>query len=720
MSGTITLALRTAQSGLLANQAALDTISNNIANVNTPGYSRKIVNFEQRVVNGTPAGVQISTITRRVDEGLLRHLRTEYHSLETLDAKSEYYERTQEMFGSPGDNTSISHLITSFNEAIESLSSAPDKTLQQSEAVRRAREVTLKLQGMSTTIQDLRRRADAEITTSVSEINDLTQQIENLNSKIVRNSATNSDVADLKDQRDQAVDSLSKLLDVNYYQRGDEGLIVFTQVGHILVGADAATVNHSAGGTVTPASTFAEGNFDGIFLGDRSLNNDMTADIRGGKLKGLIDLRDNILTDLQSQIDEMAAEMRDVVNLVHNRGLAFPGAQTMTGTRSFIEPATSTITYSGNDDTRVVLFDSNGDQQASTTIRTLLGGASSTINNLATQVQTWLQANGAGTASVAVTNGKLVISLNTTTRNLAFRDENASAAGSTAQDATLTFDTDGAGLGTGTTHTGFSNFFGLNDLFIDGQNENMHETNVLDSTYTTGAATLYFRDSTGLLGTLNVASGTSLGTLASNITNTITNVSATVIPDGSGVRLRIVHDNGSEMSVLQAAADTLLTDMGLHMADTGTASAIDVRSDIISSPARIARGAAQWNADKGVAGEYYTSVADETVAHALAQTLATTNSFDASGGLLSHNMTFQEYGAAIVAQNASLAGVQKDNLEFQQTLTESLQFKLETVRGVNVDEELSNLILIQQAYAAAGRLVGVIKEMFDVLDQAVQ
>ena len=71
MASSLTLSLKTAQSGLATSQAALDAVSNNIANVNTPGYSRKIVNTEQRVLAGVGAGVQLAEITRAIDEGLL-------------------------------------------------------------------------------------------------------------------------------------------------------------------------------------------------------------------------------------------------------------------------------------------------------------------------------------------------------------------------------------------------------------------------------------------------------------------------------------------------------------------------------------------------------------------------------------------------------------------------------------------------------------------------
>jgi len=135
---TITLALRTAQSGLLVNQQALDAISNNIANVNTPGYSRKIVNIETRVVGGAGAGVQISEITRNVDEGLIKSLRLELSSYHKLDIQRDYFARVQELFGEPADNTSISHVLNEFASAAESLAVSPDKTINQSELVRQA------------------------------------------------------------------------------------------------------------------------------------------------------------------------------------------------------------------------------------------------------------------------------------------------------------------------------------------------------------------------------------------------------------------------------------------------------------------------------------------------------------------------------------------------------------------------------------------------------
>ena len=91
--GDITQALRTAQSGLLGNQEALHTISNNVANINTEGYSRKIIRFEQVTIAGVGAGTQIAEIKRSVDEGLLKTLRIENGETNTYAIQEDFFAR---------------------------------------------------------------------------------------------------------------------------------------------------------------------------------------------------------------------------------------------------------------------------------------------------------------------------------------------------------------------------------------------------------------------------------------------------------------------------------------------------------------------------------------------------------------------------------------------------------------------------------------------------
>ena len=718
--GGLTQALRTARSGLLVNQQTLDVVANNIANVNSEGYSRKIVSTETRVLNGVASGVQISEITRRVDEGLLKNIRIELAELNKFTVQDDFFARTQDLFGKPGENSSLSHLFENFTSALELLAVSPDKSLGQAEVVRRAQDVTFALQNMSETIQELRQQADVDIADTVTEMNKIVASIDQLNEDIITNGSVGRDVTDLKDQRDQRIDRLSELVDIRFFFRSDDDVVVFTSGGRTLVDTIPPKITHSAASSVSASTTKNEGDFTGIFVGTIVARNDITSELRGGQLKGLVDLRDDILANMQSQLDEFAAEMRDVFNQIHNRGVSFPGAQSYAGTRTFVRSAEQTITFNGTDDTTVVLFDASGNQTAQTTIRTLINSATTTIDNLATQLQTFLRANGAATATVAIsTTNKLDINLNTPAINLSFRDETATTNGSTLEDAVIAFNANAAGP-TDETVNGFSNFFGFNDFFVDNLPENIYESNVLVSTFTVSASTLTFRDSSGTLGSpLTVAAGTSLEDLATLITNSVTDVTATIVTDGSGVRLRISHDNGSSMTVTQAAGNTFLTDINLHLADVRVAGTLNVRADIASTPAKLSTGAVLWDADRGAAGEYFMSIGENSVIDALAEAFSASNQFDTAGGLATAKTTFAEFAGKIVSENARLAATNESSIDRQRSLTESLQFKSDSVRGVNLDEELSNLIIFEQGFAAAARVISVIQRMFETLERVI-
>ena len=720
--GGLTQALRTARSGLLVNQQTLDVVANNIANVNSEGYSRKIVSTETRVLNGVASGVQISEITRRVDEGLLKNIRIELAELNKFTVQDDFFARTQDLFGKPGENSSLSHLFENFTSALELLAVSPNRSLEQAEVVRRAQDVTFALQNMSETIQELRQQADVAIADTVTEMNKIVASIDQLNEDIITNGSVGRDVTDLKDQRDQRIDRLSELVDIRFFFRSDGDVVVFTSGGRTLVDTIPPKITHSAASSVSASTTKNEGDFTGIFVGTIVARNDITSELRGGQLKGLVDLRDDILANMQSQLDEFAAEMRDVFNQIHNRGVSFPGAQSYAGTRTFVRSAEQTITFNGTDDTTVVLFDASGNQTAQTTIRTLNSDvATITIANLATQLQTFLRANGAATATVAIsTTNKLDINLNTPAINLSFRDETATTNGSTLEDAVIAFDANGAGP-TDETVNGFSNFFGFNDFFVDNLAENIYESNVLVSTFTVSASALTFRDSSGTLNgsPLTVAAGTSLEDLATLITNSVTDVTATIVTDGSGVRLRISHDNGSSMTVTQAAGNTFLTDINLHLADVRVAGTLNVRADIASTPAKLSTGAVLWDADRGAAGEYFMSIGENSVIDALAEAFSASNQFDTAGGLATAKTTFAEFAGKIVSENARLAATNESSIDRQRSLTESLQFKSDSVRGVNLDEELSNLIIFEQGFAAAARVISVIQRMFETLERVI-
>lgn len=828
MTSSLTLALRTTQSGLLTNQSALDSVANNIANVNTEGYSRKIVNTEQRVVEGQGAGVQISEITRAVDENLLKSLRNELTNLNQLSSQTDYFTRMQDLFGRPADDSSISHTIGEFISAIELLAVSPDKNLEQSELVRTAQDMVNQFAAMSENIQTMRLEADQVIEDIADEITLLASTIGNINDTIIKNGAVGRDTTDLRDQRDMALDDLSKLIDIQYFQKSDGDVVVFTKGGRTLVDNVPATITHSSASSISATTTHGSGDISGIYIGAQIAGNDITNEIRNGKLKGLIELRDETLPNIQSQLDELSAEIRDAFNQIHNRGTAFPGAQSMSGERIFIDSSVQTISLGDGSDVRISLFDSSGDQSATTTLSTImidptLGSAGYpattnlatgpwTIDEVTETIEDWLQANGASQATVSVSSsGKVEIDLNEPSLGLSFRDEvdagtvynsvtfndNGASAdtitassgtfdgvkvgqvitisgtgsndgtytvtavsadgstisvatgsftaesgttmtmssvpapkGSAHSDATIRFNADGdtstgnAGSTTGMEEEvmGFSYFFGLNNFIVDSAGENIFESDVQTSSFTASAATLNFRDdSTGSLGTVSITSGMTLDEIATEINDNISELTASVIPDGAGYRLRIAHDDGNNFVVSQdGSSDSLLTDIGMHRADVRMAGLISVRSDIEAEPGKIAGGVMEWDSNLGAAGEYHLSVGSDGTAQSLATTFAANNQFNKAGGIAALNMRFDDYASLILSKNASQADTNERRKADQEVFTQSLQNKSDSVRGVNIDEEMSNLILFEQAYSAAARVVNTIQRMFDALESAIR
>ena len=734
--GTITQALRTAQSGLLVNQRVMDTIAQNVSNVNTEGYSRKIVTLENQALNGNGAGVQISEIIRRVDEGLFRSVRLETSELNEYTSQEDYWARLQDLFGSPGDNTSISHVINEFTRAAEALVLTPERALEQTEFVRQAENVSLMFQELTASVQELRLQADRELSDAAEQMTTLVGEIDQLNDDIIANGSVSRDTTDLRDQRDQKLTELSELVDIRYFYRGDGDVVVLTSNGATLVDTVPPSITHTAAAATTPTTTHAEGDFAGFYIGDTGVAaNDQTTQFRSGRVKGLIDMRDSVLPNLQSQLDELAASMRDTLNEIHNQGVAFPGAQEYNGTRRFIEPSTQSIQLdptNSADDVALILFDSSGNESAHTTLNTIMtdAGFSSrgssddwNIDDVGSAIQSWLRSNGASSASVSFDDqGQFNIAVNNSSLNLAFRDQTSSTDGASQASAEIGFDANGDGF-IDKTVSGFSNFFGLNDLYEDNLGENVWESDVKASTYVSTAGTLSFRDaSNGLVGTLTVPANSTFDDIVTAIANDTTLsefFTAAVVPDGSGERLRISHNNGSSFTLTDGNNETIISGAGIDVADVRVAWVLSVRSDIITTPGKLSTGQPQWDSSRGVSGEYYMSVADETIASSMAAAMTSTQSFTVAGGLSSVNNSFAERAASIVATNASLASKNDFRIESQTALQQSLVYKQQADSGVNLDEEMANLIIFEQAFSAAARVISTINDMFDSLERII-
>ncbi len=346
---SLEITLQNAISGLQTSKTSIQTISNNIANVNTEGYSRKIIEQTSRVIDGRGFGVEIATITRNVDDGILRQLRTESGNLEELDVKQLFLSQINQFFGRPEDNNSITHFMSELGAQFDALALTPETEATQFLTVKAAVDTAEELDRMSDEIQRLRAEVNNKITTAVSEFNSAMTTVVDTNLSIIEFAASNISTAELEDQRDQALNLMSEIMDIKYFNKGDSSLTVFTGSGQTLIDGQkqdlifdqpstmTATLQYtptSATNYLGPTETgFPVGGVEGIFVGEKATSADITSGINTGRLKALIDIRDTELPALQAQLDELSEKLKDELNEVHNSGTGYPPPSSLTGDR---------------------------------------------------------------------------------------------------------------------------------------------------------------------------------------------------------------------------------------------------------------------------------------------------------------------------------------------------------------------------------------------------
>lgn len=218
-------------------------------------------------------------------------------------------------------------------------------------------------------------------------------------------------------------------------------------------------------------------------------------------------------------------------------------------------------------------------------------------------------------------------------------------------------------------------------------------------------------DAAGFAAAINTALGGFGGSSASETGGVVT-------IDGAGLGVVIsggTVDPGGGLPTTSVSDFLHLNDLFVGEDPLGidNAAVIGVRSDIEADPSLLSRGALQLDP---VTATYYVSAGDNSVAQSLAAKFTEQLSFAAAGGLPTTTETLAGYGIAILSLVSAKGNTVSDSLGYETAVAQELAFRASSVSGVNTDEEMSNLILYQNAYAASARLVTVVNEMFITLD----
>ena len=335
---SLTSALDSARSSLMASGIQSSTVSRNIAGASSAGYSRKIT-----VLDNLPgAGVYVAAIQRAASSGLYSNVLTATSGAAT---QSAIYDGLQKIAAATVDDPQLDQSPTAqlnaLKQALQQYANAPDNTTLAQAAVTSAKDMATALNQATQTVQSVREGADADMNISVQNINQLLSQFQTVNTAIVKGTIAGDDVTDYLDQRDSIVSKLSQEVGVTMSIRTNGDAALYADSGVVLFDKTARTVSFAPTNAYSANITGNAVFIDGVPV--TGANSVMP--IKSGKLAGLAQLRDNATVTYQNQLDEVARGLIDafaesdqsaVPALPDVPGLfTYPGAPTM--------PASATV-----------------------------------------------------------------------------------------------------------------------------------------------------------------------------------------------------------------------------------------------------------------------------------------------------------------------------------------------------------------------------------------
>ena len=323
--GGITNTLSIGVSALEAMEAALNATSNNIANANTPGYTREVVELgenRQYLDAGSLAGggVNLDGIESVRDELLNLEIAQQTSAQSSQDAQSSSLNQIQSYFASTGSD--VASALSAFSSSLAALSANPSNPSAQQTVLSTGQNLARAFNTTAQGLSSAQAGADQAVTQTVAQINSLTSQIAQLNSQLSADTS-NDNGGTIEDQRDELVQQLSQLTGISVSQ-SSEGEVITTANGSPLVmGSQGFSLQ-----TTTGTNGFQQ-------VLDSSGNN-ITSSIQGGTLGGAIAMRDEVIPGFLSSLNTLASQFATAFNHAQSMGYDSTGA---TGQAFFTVPA---------------------------------------------------------------------------------------------------------------------------------------------------------------------------------------------------------------------------------------------------------------------------------------------------------------------------------------------------------------------------------------------
>ncbi|HKT53423.1 MAG TPA: flagellar hook-associated protein FlgK [Caulobacteraceae bacterium] len=694
--------ISSAVSGMGTAQLGLNTVSDNVANLNTTGYSRKVVDQNALVLAQLGMGVSTSGIELAANQFLQNASLSASASAGSLGAVSNLLDQAQALFGNPSSATSyfnqLSQVFTDFGTAAND----PTSTIDRTQVVSDLNQFLNQSQGIATSLGQLGAQADSQIGSDVAEANQLLSQIASLNTDIATATSSGADPTDSQNAQNELINQLSSLMDVQVQTTSTGGVLLKTQGGATLVGqAGASTLSYTASATAATAVQITQ---------PGATQKPVALQLASGEMQGLLNMRNTILPGAEDQLSEFVTQAVNAINAAHNASSAVPPPQTLTGQNVGQTLPAAVSGFSGK--TNIAIVNNAGQLQETVTIDFSAGtmsvnggaGVAFTPANFLTSLDTALGTYG----SASFNNGALSISATTSGNGVAIADDSTTPSSKVGQ--------------------GFSQYFGLNNLISSSQITN-YNTGLAASAASgfpagqtltlavSNASGVPFTDVTittpggtvqNLIDTLNSASsGVGLyGQFSLDSHGALTFTPATA----GGASISVVKDNtasgtgGPSVSQLFGIGSRVRADRTYGYS---------IRSDIQAAPSNLAL--AQLDLANATSGQPVLAVGDNSGALALANAGASTMNFAAAGSLGAMSTSIDQYAAEFagaLGNQASAADEAKANAQSAQTAASN---RLQSITGVNLNQELVNMSTYQHAFSASARVVTAANDMFNAL-----
>ncbi|MGH6781829.1 MAG: flagellar hook-associated protein FlgK, partial [Sphingomonadaceae bacterium] len=325
--------LGSAMSGLSASQAGMRSVSNNIANVGTAGYARERVSLSTGVSGGRVSGVVIGEPERVADKFLEGAVYRRAGDMGRSEAAASYLDRLQSLLGAPGAESGLPARLSAIAASAARLTGLPGSAQAIAQFTGNVQDAITSLNQLDSDVAGLRADVESEVGYSVDRVNTLLAQIHDLNDQVSRLEGLGRSTAGPADQRMSALEELSGLMKVAIREQPDGRVTIDTASGQVLLDRRLRQLSYP-GGSGASQPTYAAidirfanpGGGAGAATGDK-----IDSAAIGGKLGGLIDLRDRALPEFSEKLSVLFTGMAETLNTASNAGTSFPAPASLDG-----------------------------------------------------------------------------------------------------------------------------------------------------------------------------------------------------------------------------------------------------------------------------------------------------------------------------------------------------------------------------------------------------